>query len=199
MRRRRTSQFHLVSLRSGVTVSVMTKKYSAQSPVLRVMNSIGLAPSLSRKPNATSRSKGNKASTNNTLRNKRTCVVERSLSDIGHTLKIALQIHAAIQPGDIVVAIEHQRLALAREEAVLTDAPLGGLRPARVVDIRIDVGIKTVFLRRVDAPGSFRLFLKKADLDDRLGRLEAILPRQNNAHRRTVLVGQHFAVHAQRQ
>ena len=45
MRRSRISQFHCVRRRKGVTASVMHRKYSVQSPVLRVMNSTGLAPS----------------------------------------------------------------------------------------------------------------------------------------------------------
>ena len=78
MRRNRTSQFQLVKRRNGVTASVAIKKYSAQSPVLRVMNSIGLAPRRSRNANTTSRTNGNRQSTNKTLRNCRTRWVERS-------------------------------------------------------------------------------------------------------------------------
>ena len=39
------------------------------------------------------------------------------------------------------------------EEAVFADAALAGLRPARMVDLGIDVGVEAVFLRCRDIPG----------------------------------------------
>ena len=47
-----------VSRRNGVTASVMQMKHSVQSPVARVMNSTGLAPSPSVMPNSTMRASG---------------------------------------------------------------------------------------------------------------------------------------------
>jgi hypothetical protein len=63
----------------------------------------------------------------------------------------------------------------------------------------VHVRIEAVLVGRRLVPRGARLFLDKADLHDRLGRLEAVLPRHHQAHRRAVLVGQHLAVHAEGQ
>src|SRR2546428_2994412 len=112
------------------------------------------------------------------------------------TLVERLQIHPRVERRDLVrVAVEHERLA----PAELADAPLGGLAPARVVDGGVHVGVEAVLLRRRLVPGRLRLLLGETDAHDRLRALEAVLPRDDDAHGRAVLVGEHLAVHADRQ
>ena len=41
------------------------------------------------------------------------------------------------------IAIEHERLAALE----FADAPLAGLGPARMIDLRVDIGVETVFVR----------------------------------------------------
>ncbi len=70
-----------------------------------------------------------------------------------------------IQPRHLFgIAVEHQRRAAAQ----LADAALGGLRPARVVDLGVDVGVEAVFVRGDRAPQGGGLFGDQLDLDDRL-------------------------------
>ena len=64
MRRSLIKLFQPESLRSGVTVKVISKNTSVQVPVERVMNSIGLAPSRSVRPKTIRRASGNSAATN---------------------------------------------------------------------------------------------------------------------------------------
>ncbi|ABA48737.1 hypothetical protein BURPS1710b_3740 [Burkholderia pseudomallei 1710b] len=114
--------------------------------------------------------------------------------------EVFLQIHPAIHRRDpIAIAVEHQRLALRREEAVLADAPLGRLAPARMVDVRVDVRIEAVFVRRIRVPARRRLPVDEADLHDRFRALEAVLPRHDHPHGRAVLIGQHLPVDAYRE
>ncbi|KAG1083292.1 hypothetical protein G6F40_014812 [Rhizopus arrhizus] len=63
--------------------------------------------------------------------------------------------------------------------------------------VGVHVGIEAVLLRRRLDPGRHRQLFHKPDLDDRLGRLEAVLPRHCQAQRGSVLVGQDLAVHAE--
>src|SRR5690606_31649318 len=59
--------------------------------------------------------------------------------------ELPAQIHPGVERGDLVgVAVEHQGLALAGEEAAFADPSLGGLGPARMRDFWIDVGIEAV-------------------------------------------------------
>eukprot|EP01136_Pigoraptor_vietnamica_P026027 Opistho-1_new@80615 len=111
------------------------------------------------------------------------------------------QVHAGVElPHLRFVAVEHLRLAAFGEQtALLADAPLGGLTPAWMRDLRVDVGIEAVFLRRGHVPGGARLLVGEADLHQRLAALEAVLPGHHQAQRRAILVGQHLAVHAEGQ
>src|SRR5471032_1380246 len=181
MRRSLTSQFHLLSRRSGVTPSVKHRKYKVQSPVPRVMNSSG-STSCPVRVRYAMRASGSSASTKMTALSRLVCLGLGLKAMIGspQRLEVLLQIHAGVQRRHIVVAVEHQRLALAVQEAVLAYAALGSLRPARVNDVRIDVGIKAVFARRRQVPRGARLVLDEADFDDGFGRLEAVLPRQHH-------------------
>src|SRR6516225_5245230 len=72
--------------------------------------------------------------------------------------KALAQIHALVHRRDeIAVAVVHERLALGLEEAVLANAPLRGLAPARVIDVRIHVRVEPVLVRRVLVPARRRL------------------------------------------
>src|SRR5690606_35209466 len=86
--------------------------------------------------------------------------------------EILSEIHAAVQRRHLAVAVEHQRRPLLREETVLTDAPLAGLRPSRMIDLRVDVRIEAVFVGSCQIPGGRRLFLDEANLDDGFGRFK---------------------------
>src|SRR6185437_2288056 len=98
---------------------------------------------------------------------------------------VAVQIHAAVQARHLGVAVEHQgRLALLEEAC--TDDPLGGLAPARMRYIGIDVGVEAVLVRRHDVPRVRRLSACEFDLDDGLAALEAIFPWRHDPQRRAV-------------
>jgi hypothetical protein len=77
----------------------------------------------------------------------------------------------------------------------LADAALARLRPARVVDGGVHVGVEAVLVGRRVVPRRARLPVGEADLDDALHALEAVLPRHDEAQRRAVLVGHRPPVH----
>src|SRR5919199_6953683 len=105
----------------------------------------------------------------------------------GRWLKVLPQIHTAVQTGDVFgIAIEGQRLA----PAEVADPPFACLTPAGVVDGWIDIGVKAVLARRRERPAGRRLSLREADLDNRLGALEAVLPGNDQSQGGAVLVGQ---------
>src|SRR3989304_8529039 len=115
------------------------------------------------------------------------------------SLEELLQIHAGIQARDLAgVTVEHERLALGSEDTVLADAALGGLAPARMVDLRVDVRVETVLVRCGFFPGDSGLLFDEADAYDRLGALETVLPRAHEADRGAVLVRQHLIVESHR-
>src|SRR5262249_37885712 len=102
------------------------------------------------------------------------------------TLEVLSQIHARVETGHLIaVTVEGKRLAAAK----LADPALGGLAPARVIHVRIDVGVETVLVRRGEVPAGVRLLLHEPDLDDRLDSLEAVLPGDHQAQRRAILIG----------
>src|SRR5690606_2365638 len=75
------------------------------------------------------------------------------------------QVHALVEVSDqVAVAVEHQGVTAPE----LAYAPLGGLTPARVVDVGVHVGVEPVLVRRVDVPGRRRLLGSERDLDYRL-------------------------------
>src|SRR5450830_1820179 len=104
-----------------------------------------------------------------------------------------LQVHAGIQRRHLgLVAIELEGLALLGKQAVLTDAALGGLAPARVVHLGVHIGIEAVLVGRRLVPGRARLLVGEADAHQALGALETVFPGHHQAHRGPVLLGQHF-------
>src|SRR5262245_24909530 len=211
MRRNRMSGFQPVSRRSGVIVSVMQMNRRAHSPVSLVTSLRGLGLRLPVSVAQTSHAVGPSAAMKMAgLRiqrmawlvvtgNFRLSIVDCRFTDpitrsIGNyqdrqskiRLVVLLEIHPGVQARDLLaVAVEHQRLP--PEE--LADAPFGGLGPARMVDRRVDVREKAVFLRDRFLPRVQRLLLDEADPDDRFRALEAILPRHDDAERRAVLLG----------
>src|SRR5690606_27854163 len=66
-------------------------------------------------------------------------------------------------------------------------------------DLRIDVGVETVLLGRHPLPGGRRLFTHETDAHDGFDAFEAVLPRDYQAERRTVLIRKHPTVHPDRQ
>src|SRR5262245_66488866 len=89
-------------------------------------------------------------------------------------LVVGLEVEPRIKARHLIgVAIEHERRPPLYEQAALTNAALGGLAPARVVDVGIDVGIKPVLARVLNVPGARGLFFGEADPNDRLHALEA--------------------------
>src|SRR5207244_3206409 len=77
------------------------------------------------------------------------------------------------------IAIEHQRWP----PAEVADAPLGRLAPAGVVDGRVHVRVEAVFVGCRLLPGRLRALGDEADPHDRLGALEAVLPRDDATNR----------------
>src|SRR5437016_4813724 len=78
------------------------------------------------------------------------------------------QVHTRVKRGDLIgVAVEHERRALEK----LAHPPLLGLAPARMVYVRIHVGVEPVLLRRGDVPGGPRLGLEKPNFHDALAAL----------------------------
>src|SRR6266567_892506 len=107
---------------------------------------------------------------------------------------VLLQVHSVIQRRYLFgVAVEHESSAALVVERQ-ADAALGILAPAGMVHAGIHVGVEAVLLGSLLIPGGGRLLVEEAHRDDGLGGLEAIFPRHHDAHRRTVLVGQHFAI-----
>src|SRR5471032_1801424 len=106
MRRSLISQFHLLSLRSGVTPSVKHRKYRVQSPVPRVMNSSG-STSCPVNVRNTMRARGTSASRKIAALIRPDCFAEGLKA---MRLEELLQVHAGVQRRDVVVAVEHQRL-----------------------------------------------------------------------------------------
>src|SRR5207249_6402729 len=104
------------------------------------------------------------------------------------------EVHAGIERRDLVrVAVERER----RPTAELTDPPLGGLAPPWMIHLGIDVGVEPVLAGRRLVPGGLRLLAHEPDAHDRLRALEAVLPRNDDADRRPILVRQDAPVHAE--
>ena len=116
-----------------------SRNINVQSPVKWVINSIGFAVRSPAHALYSSCPKGMRQA-------RKTAGFKRNTLHILQSLVILLQIHSTVKIRDLfTVAVEHQ--GLAPEE--FTDAPLRRLAPARVIDFRIHIGVKTVFLRRM--------------------------------------------------
>src|SRR5580765_57719 len=159
----------------------MQMKRSVQTPVSLVRSLSGLALRFPVRPAQTSQATGPRLATKTSgLTTKRMvfsdtcsvsvpCGLEAARAE-ARNLVVLFQIESRVETLDLLgVAVEHQRLAL--EE--LADAAFARLAPARVIDVRIDVRVEAVFLRRRVLPGVERLPLGEPDPDDRLRPLEA--------------------------
>src|SRR5262245_47364378 len=93
----------------------------------------------------------------------------------------------------LFVAVEHERRLLAGKEPGANNS-LAFLAPARMIDIRVHVGVKAVFVRCELIPKRFWLLSHKLYFRQRLRAFESVLPRNNEAERCTVLVTERLAV-----
>ena len=87
------------------------------------------------------------------------------------------------------ITIEHQGFDSVVRKQRGGQAPLRGLTPARMVNLRINIGIKAVFIWRSFFPGATGLTFCKFDLDDGLDTLEPVFPGNNQADRSAMLLG----------
>src|SRR5580700_2826822 len=193
MRRKRISSGRFSDFRSGVIASVMIRKRRVQSPVKCCRNSTGLAvswPFNARNPRKT---KGSRPRVNtSTLAH----LVRRNVRSVAITLVIFLQIHAAIHASHLIaVSIEQQRFAL----EYLTQAALRSLAPARMIHVGIHVGIETILVGSRAIPSGGRLTFGEANFYDGLDALVAVLPGNDDADRRAILIGQRLSIHADAQ
>src|SRR5918999_3322789 len=77
-------------------------------------------------------------------------------------LIVFFQVHARVQTRHLLgITVEHQRLTLGE----FADTPFAGLAPARVRDVRVDVGVEPVLVRSGPLPGADGLLLDEAHLD----------------------------------
>src|SRR3990167_7629800 len=197
MRRSRAKAGQLAMVRKGVTVNTTHSMRSVQSPVARTRASAGLAPRRSANAAKTNQHRGSAANKNAPGLAARWA--SQAFTEAIESVEL-LEVHAGVQlPHLGLVAVEHQCLALLGKQAVFADAALGGLTPARVVHIGVHIGIEAILVGSRFVPGGTRLLLGEADLDDALAALETVLPRHHQTHGRTVLLGQHFAIHAKTQ
>src|SRR6516225_12363779 len=70
---------------------------------------------------------------------------------------VGLQIHAVIEARNLLgVAVEEERGAALGEEPALSDPPLSRLAPTRMVNGRVDVGVKAVLAGVCQVPRRWR-------------------------------------------
>ena len=98
-------------------------------------------------------------------------------------------------PHLFLVAVEHQR----RTPARFADALLRGLAPTRMIHVRIDVGVKAVFVRGILAPRCARLRCHQFYFYDGFDALETVFPRRDQPDGRAILRRQRAAINAARQ
>src|SRR6185369_16490808 len=177
-------------MRSGVIASDASRMRRVQSPSVLVMKLMGLAPRSSVHARYARSASGARqiphTATFSAIRAGR--VTLRSV--------VLLQVHPGVERRHLVgIAVERQRWPAAK----LAEAPLVGLAPARMAHRRVDIGVEAVLLGGRLFPRGLRLLADQPYPDDRLGALEAVLPRHHHTDRSAVLIRQHLAVHADRQ
>src|SRR3954453_8806898 len=153
---------------------VISKKRRVQSPVACVITSIGFAPKLLVSALNPSPNSGPRQARKTTTLNQR---IIWSRIPTRRQLKILLQVHSAVQPGHLIVAVEHQR----RSFQELSQAPFFRLAPTRMIHVGIHVGIEAVFIWRHSVPGVHWLRIGEAQPNDVFGSFESILPRPDDA------------------
>src|SRR5208283_4319227 len=78
-----------------------------------------------------------------------------------------------------------------------SEAALLGLAPARMIHVRIDVGVEAVLVGRGNLPAVAGLLVGELDANDGFRTLEAVLPWDDYAQGCAILIGQRLAVHAE--
>src|SRR6516162_8838943 len=86
---------------------------------------------------------------------------------------------------ELPVAVPFER----RDPLVGAEHPLGGLAPARMGHLRIDVCPEAVFAALYGFPKGDRAFLGEGEMHDRLDRFEPVFPWQYQPQRGSVLLG----------
>src|ERR1051325_27672 len=152
-----------VSRRSGVRPSVINRNRNVQIPVRSRISSSGFALRLP--VNVSNRSQaigtelirktaGLRIHQRLNLDINLGCALRLRLRPTGLALalrasEVFAEVHSRIHRGDLVgVSVEHQRGPL--EE--ITDAPLAGLAPPRMIHIRIYVRVKAIYVARLQLP-----------------------------------------------
>src|SRR5207342_199974 len=205
MRRKRRNTGWCVSCRRGAIARVNIRKRRAHSPRRCSIYATGSAPSpplpvkISARICQPSIAAGTSASRWTTHLAATTPREVRTPRVAGAISEPLPQVHARVQPGDLVcIAIEHARGDAFGEQLALRagDAAFGLLRPARMVHARIDVTEEAVFRGLRIVPAGEWHGLDESDGDNRLDALEAIFPRHYQPQRRAVLLRQRLAVQA---
>src|SRR5688500_2912098 len=92
------------------------------------------------------------------------------------------QIHPLVKSSDLFfIAIEHERFLPPAQRAAFADYTFTGLRPARVIHLRVHVGVEPIFIRGHDLPGVARLLRDEVDLHNRFAAFETIFPRHDQS------------------
>src|SRR5215469_10728183 len=167
MRLNLMTSLQLVSLRSGVTHSVIIRKRNVHTPVSWVISLTGLGPRLPIAPFAKSKMNGIRHARNTQA------VSNRRFNRFSMKLEILFQVHSRIHRGDLIaISVEYQRLALKE----FANPALCRLTPARMIHCRVHICVETVLARCSFYPGCNGLFLDKAYLRDRFNAFEAVFP-----------------------
>src|SRR5689334_12343948 len=82
-------------------------------------------------------------------------------------LVVGLEVEPAIKARHLLsITVEHQGWPALHEQPAFADPPFRRLAPARVIDVGIDVGVKTIFAGVLQVPGARRLLVGEADPHD---------------------------------
>src|SRR5688572_10748497 len=176
MRLKRSSAGWLVSCRSGVIARVIIRNRNAHRPSRCSMAATGSAP---RPPlpvrNSSRICQARIAAGVSASRCTRDLLANRARGPGRHTFMPAtsseplLQVEAGVHAGHLVgIAVEQARRNALGEELAggAGDAPLGLLAPARMVDVRVDVGEEAVLAGLEFVPGGLGHLLDEIDGDD---------------------------------
>src|SRR6476661_5991655 len=105
----------------------------------------------------------------------------------------AFAVQTFVQIGDVlVVTVEQER----RPPLAGADDLFARLAPARMRHLRIDVGPEAILRRLQCLPHALRTLVGETETHDRLDRLEAVLPRQGEPQRCTVLPRERMSIGA---
>lgn len=131
----------------------------------------------------------------NSLGNQKSYIKNTVEKLLGGSVKLP-PVHATVQTGYLItIAIEHLCRNGARKDAGV-NAAFVSLTPARMVNLRVDVGIKTIFVRSHLVPQGIRLFCRETNFHNGFAAFKTVFPGQDDADRRSVLVRKDLAVAA---